>query len=267
MNEADSRHMIERQTRSARQRPTAAEMKYLYTITGGYPALLRVACRWWEDEGHRRSPEEWLEVLLTKQSIEHRLIEIWDGLTQEEQLTLTAIQYEPNGDIKPASRTACKHQHTLERLVQKDLCVYDNGTYSVKIKLLSVYVARMVQDNPQRRGKGELWLDQSNEQIYQGDTPLENLAPLERSILDYLVTTTDRPGKLFTKTEILTNAWPNDTGYEATDVALEQMIYRVRQKIEPDAPNYRYILTHRARRGSFDEGGYRFYPEGKQKVA
>jgi hypothetical protein len=92
MNEADARQLIAEETHIAPSPPAEAEVSRLLTLTGGYPALLKAACHWWLATPDKPAASEWAIALLAERSIQSRLEEIWDGLTQEERQALSEVQ-------------------------------------------------------------------------------------------------------------------------------------------------------------------------------
>jgi len=79
------------------------------------------------------------------------------------------------------------------------------------------------------------------------------LTAKESALLAYLRT---RPGSVCTKDDLIRAVWPEDAIFTqgVRDDALAQLIRRLREKIEPDPGQPRYVLTAPGR-------GYRFVPE------
>jgi hypothetical protein len=271
MAEADARYMIDSLTGMTAYRPGEAETAHLLALTGSYPALLKVVCRWQQDHAAGIPPAEWAGRLLAEPMIQYRLQEIWDGLTQAEQLALTGLvradAKADGADLKPAFEPPDqKQERALARLVEKRLCDRQAGGWRIHGKLLAAYVSRLGGNSPDQRGRGEIWWDPKTARFYQGQTPLPELTALEYAVLLFLIQHTDAPGKFYPRTEIMSVAWPEEADYEPTDPRLDQVIGKLRKKIEPAPPNYRYIVTRRGRQHKNTQGGYYFYPEGKQKV-
>ncbi len=98
---------------------------------------------------------------------------------------------------------------------------------------------------PPRLQVGDLVLDRQARVVIRGDKTIE-LTPTEFKLLSVLM---ERAGKLLSPDELVTAVWGPDyadaTGY------IRRYIWHLRQKIEPDPANPRYILNERG-------FGYRF---------
>ncbi len=97
---------------------------------------------------------------------------------------------------------------------------------------------------------GDLWLDLENRRLNIAGKPVE-LTPHEYALLETLAA---RPGRTFTRNELLARLYP-DGGTVVIDRVVDVHIGKLRQKIEsrPAAP--RYIITVRG-------VGYRFADSG-----
>jgi DNA-binding winged helix-turn-helix (wHTH) protein len=245
-------------------------MAHLFALTGGYPALLKVACRWWLVHPNRPPAVEWTATLLADRRIQYRLAEIWAGLTHEEHVALAEVQKlqaQAAAEKGEGSRVrrrrqnvleqawaslARQHQPALARLATKGLCQPDRMSWRIFSDLLAAYIVEA-----EGRSSGKIWLDEKTSDLYQGQALLANLTPLEHAVLLFLV---KHPRLRHTKTELIVNAWPDELRREGvTDDSLYQMIMELRRKIEPNPAKPRYLITWRGK----PEGGYRFFPDGK----
>jgi len=92
MHEQDTRDTIARRVAVATVLPSAAEIEQIWQLSGGYPALVLVICRWWLTHATKPPLAAWQAQLLDEASVCHRLADLWAGLTQEEQLVLAEVQ-------------------------------------------------------------------------------------------------------------------------------------------------------------------------------
>jgi len=268
MNEDDARNLIARAVHAAPLAPSAADARAMLALSGGYPALLRSVCHWWLTTEDRPAHAEWITILLAERNFQHRLAEIWAGLTQEEQFVLSELQKlqtmfedetgkrggEMNDGAKSGTYSGFFEQRykVLKRLAMKGVCVQTGKGWRIAADLLSAYVAQV-----KGRGKGRIWLEQKTGEIYQGQTVLKNLTALERSVLSFLIR---HPRIRHTKTDLIVNAWPKDIRqYGVTDNSLYQVILSLRKEIEPVPGKQFYLVTWRGK----PEGGYQFFPEGR----
>lgn len=273
MSSQDARHLLLSATRTAPAPPTEEDVTVLLALTGGYPALLRTACDWWLTTENKGGHAGWAQALLAERSMRHRLAKIWHGLTQEEQFTLselqklqTAIRGEEAaggqtdpGKARSAGPTSLAffkmHQVILNQLTAKGVCCRTETGWRIAADLLAAYVAQV-----EGRGRGRIWQDDKTGEIYQGQTLLQNLTALERSVLTFLIR---HPRLSHTKTDLIFNTWPDELRQQGvSDNSLYQLISTLRKAIEPDPSQPAYLVTWRGK----PEGGYQFFPEGRPQV-
>jgi hypothetical protein len=270
MQDADARNLIAQATQAAPIAPTKTDMTTMLALTGNYPALLRATCYWWLTTPDKPPHAGWQAALLAQDCIRHRLEKIWAGLTQEERFTLARLQvlqvvsagvmvtngssvhYQPKGGGQSLADFSEKQQDVLAGLAAKGVCVQTNTGWRVAGDLLAAYVAEV-----KGRSRGRVWLDVPTGDTYQGSTLLTQLTTLERSVLAYLI---QHPRVRHTKTDLIVNTWPDELRREGvTDNSLYQVIFAIRQAIEPNPTEPAYLLTWRGK----PEGGYQFFPEGR----
>jgi hypothetical protein len=243
MDEPDARRLMAEETHTASHPLNEAEIVHLLALTGAYPALLKAACHWWQS-APKLDLAEWADLLLAERSIQSRLQELWDGLTQEEQHALAHIQIRPQG--------APHLDHALHRLADKQLCRQTEAGWSIVGELLAAYVAQVGG-----RSGGKIWLDEKSGELYQGQKLLGGLSPLERAVLQFLVRF---PRLRHAKTDLIVNTWPDELRRQGVaDESLYQVMRELRKKIEPNPAKPCYIVTWRGQ----PEGGYQFFPEGR----
>lgn len=235
----DAHHLI---TRELGPLPTPTDAERLIALTGGYPAWLKLACTWWRTSAETPAAA-WLPTLLAQRTLQHRLGELWHSLSQEEQLVLSEIA---------TGKKANRHESPIGLLADKGLVVRDGTGWGVFCDLLAEYIKTLAG-----RGRGNLWLDPTSATIYQGQTALENLSPLETSLLTFLLA---HPHTRHTYTAVIQAAWPAATNrVGVSNEALFQVITGLRRKIEPDPTRPCYLVNWRG----IPEGGYQCFPEGK----
>ncbi|MDX1663361.1 MAG: helix-turn-helix domain-containing protein, partial [Candidatus Promineifilaceae bacterium] len=148
----------------------------------------------------------------------------------------------------PAAEQA---QTAFTRLEAQGIICRSEGGWRIRSPLLAQYVDAATPASP-----GGLWLDEQADLIFQGDMPVENLAPLESALLRYLL---GHPYTRHTHTELIEATWPEDTLREGVSTeALYQVVRGLRRKVEPAPSRPRYVVNWRGT----PEGGYRCFPEG-----
>jgi len=274
MDEADARWIIDQVASATDRSFTEAEIERLIELTGSYPSLLKAASLWLAQISPVPEPETWAQALTAERSVQYRLEAIWNGLTIKEQELMSELEkwqskvaaridrrQDEDGaaaDRRQALETVLKgltepHRDLLIELAAKGLCCQTGTDWRIASDLMAHFVARIKGGSG-----GKIWVDQESETLYQGQTPLENLAPLERSILSFLV---QHPRVRHTKTDLIVNTWPEELRREGvTDQSLYQAILELRKKIEPDWTKPRHLITWRGK----PEGGYQFFSEGQR---
>jgi hypothetical protein len=256
LNEPDARQMITREVTGVHDSPDEAAAAHLMALTGGYPALLKAACHWWRNTPGEPAISAWEDLLLAQPSIRSRLEEMLDGLTEAERAALLQLQ---SGGVPeeteagvPFLGDGADRSSPLGRLAAMGLCRPAEGGWRVSGDLLAAYLACARGQEP-----GRIWLDESTGELCQGGTPLRDLTPLARSVLNFLV---QHPGVQHSKTELIMNAWPDQPCREGvSDASVYQIIRELRARIEPDPSQPCHIITWRG----YPEGGYQFFPEGR----
>jgi hypothetical protein len=254
MNSVDGRWLINRETHLAASPPVELEIEYFLKLSGGIPSLLKAICHWWLTTPHKPALATWRDALLAHPGIDSRLQEILAGFSQEELLTLSEVEKLSHQPAKTSSWEKLEQSYHLvvNRLEAKGICRKDRNRWAVVSDLFAAYLARA-----RGRGKGRIWQDEKTEELYQGEILLEDLAPLERYVLQFLLL---YPRLRHTKTDLIVNAWPEELRrLGVTDDSLYQVIAGLRKKIEPLPARPCYILNWRGK----PEGGYQFFPEGR----
>lgn len=233
MNEMDARQLIAQEIDVETNPIDENTIGDLVKLTGGYPSLLKAACHWYRTTPNR-PPSDWVEALLAEQSVRHRLGEIWQGLSQAEQLALSKVE-EWHGSLS-----------------KKGLLQQFEAGWQICGDLLAAYVAAV-----EGHGRGAIWLDEKTAILYQGQTSLKDLTPLEDALLRFLVR---HPRARHTYTELIEAVWSDEANTAGVSTeALYQVVRGLRRKIEPTPSRPRYIVNWRGK----PEGGYQAFPEGR----
>ena len=250
MDEPDARRLIVEETHTLPTPPTEADVTHLLALTGGYPALLKAACHWWLSTADKPPASEWITALLAERSIQARIEEIWVGLTQEERQALSEVQ--KRRARAGARKVERHHRYALSGLADKGLCRRTGDGWCILSDLFAAYVT-----DAEGQSNGKIWLDETTDELYQGQTLLGDLSPLERAVLHFLVR---HPRVRHAKTDLIVSTWPDELRRQGvTDDSLYQVIRELRKRIEPNPTQPCYIVTWRGR----PEGGYQFFPEGR----
>ena len=247
LNEADAGQLIAQETYAASAPPGKNEIAHLIELTGGHPALLKTACHWWLTTTDKPPLSDWGEALLAEASIQYRLREIWDRLTQEEQRILSKLQ--AGAQLKQKQQQELdklykelsqQNREVLNQMVAKGLCQPQGKGWQIVGGLTSAYVAQA-----EGRSRGKIWLNEKTGELYQDKTLLSGLKPLANNVLRFLV---ENPRIRHTKTDLIISTWPDELRQEGvSDDSLYQVIMELRKQIEPNPAQPCYLVTRRGR--------------------
>ena len=100
------------------------------------------------------------------------------------------------------------------------------------------------QNIVRRTSQQGLRLDPDSGEVWVDGAQIPTLTNLEYRLLLLLY---GRIGKICTKYEVVEAVWGEDYIDEIDDARIEKLVSRLRQKIEPDPANPRYVQTIRGR--------------------
>lgn len=193
-------------------------------LTGGHGKLVKLTTQLLlnshpeRPKGVEGSPNI-IDFLLSHILIRGSLLEIWQALTGEERQLLR--QEKINQSLK---------------------------NLGLPFPLLTEFIKRNIAD--ELIPKTIRFSEKQNE-IYFGDQPLSDLTNYEFRLLKYLI---DNPNRVCGRDEIIIAVYSDSkTVAGVSDEALDQMVHRLRKKIEDEADNPKHLLTVKGR-------GFRFIP-------
>ena len=268
----------------AGDRFTAEECHFITEAAGGHPYLVQVAASaLWEayEEGegdpYRRRQH-------TRQSLYDEAAQImgdiWRLWPSETRRALTAVALAHINTLEEREKLLEKHRFDVQQLVREiddfdpelrslekhGLVARDEtipGGWRVRPEVFLWWLAdelvRMARrersettfdgeyplkpdKKPQSVRRG-VWYDEETKQIWRDRKDMtRELSGDQYALLVFLC---QHPGVLCTKDEIAQAVWPAQSKEGITDGQIYQLVKRVREKVEPDPLNPRYIVTIR----------------------
>lgn len=207
---------------------SAQELEAVIKLTGGHGKLTRLSYESVLAEKKLKA-SEYEKFLLDKTQIQAAIYEIWGTLNPEEEHHIKNV-------IDKKDKT--EHNCFIEKvgLIQK-------GT--IAIPLFAAYVPKLFT-----QVKTTVTYNEETNEIMEGaEIITEKLSPSEFRLLRFFI---QNPARVIEKDEIINAVWRDTQTQEGvTDQALDQIIYRLRKKIEPDPNNPVHIQTIKGK-------GYRF---------
>ena len=204
---------------------TSSERKgEIIKLTSGHGKLTRIS---YELILSEKEIENLESFLITRDVVGKACLEIWDALTPAEQNVLIKLSKGEVADL-PAGR-----QEFLERVE-----LVKSG--AINIPLFEDFVKKL------KKVKQTIIYDESKNEILKGQDNLTDiLTPSEFKLLRFLIQNKNR---VCEKEEIINAVWKDSKTQEGvTDQALDQIIYRLRKKVEEDPNNPIFITTSKGR--------------------
>jgi len=223
------------------------DIKFIRRIAGRHPEIIRIACsHLYELRLHSPSSNtedyEFLEfsVYRDASAICNKL---WHGLADPElndEPTIPAyIRENPisspyqKGLIDIAKGCNTTEKKILFVLEQRGLIERVNDEWHVFAEVMRQFALQQEQDHKQSE------LNISNQTVTPGGTGTPAFAYLEGRVYEYLKS---HVGEVCDREEIKRAVWENNS---PTNSALQKIIERIREKIEPDPDNPRYLIAVR----------------------
>jgi DNA-binding response OmpR family regulator len=193
-------------------------------LTGGQGKITKIAIE--SLLASETEPEDVHEFLLTQKTIRAALRDIWQSLSPAEQSNLLeGVFNEPDID---------------EYLRQVGL-IKDN---LIQIPLFAEYIKKYAKEAS--AGQQKIIYDENTNTIHKGVTTLsDQLTSSEFRLLKYLLQNQE---KVVEREELIGVVWQgNKSTAGITDQAVDQLIFRVRRKIEEDPNNPQHLQTVKGR--------------------
>jgi hypothetical protein len=219
------------------------DVDFIIAQAGGHPGLLEAVCRLLSatlssGEAQLYSQEERYRLLEERLSsdlnVRTECAKLWNDLTDEEQDTVVAFLSNPQSPLEPRVR------HSL---CEKSFLIEDEtGQLRPFGRLFAGFAhrQRLVKEGPPQGVRvdvdaGEVWVD---------GQPVPTLTNLEYRLLLLLYGNMD---KIRDKYQVVEAVWGEEYIDEVDDARIEKLVSRLRQKIEPEPSNPRYLMTVRDR--------------------
>lgn len=252
MDPQDARWVISQVEATTGQSFTEAQVEHIIYLTGGFPALLRAASLWLAQAAPAPALESWSGRLSKETTIQNRLEDLRQGLTGEEEATLSVLQQawlieSPKERTESLRQIGDKYAATLARLELKRLCRLTEQGWQLFSPLLTQFVADM-----EGISAGKIWHEGATGRFFLGEQELSGLSDRDRRLLQLFLA---QPWQVHTLDQLIEAAWAEDESEGVSDWAVQQAIRHLRKQIEPNPAKPSYLITERG-------AGYRFFPEG-----
>lgn len=201
--------------------------KEIMQLTGGHGKLAKIAYEAVLSE--KESPQDIEKYLLGLRQMKGALYEIWSYLTPQEQKLIKHLdQNKDTQDLDFLRHVGLLTDHTIA------------------IPLFKTFMEALKEEK-----ETVLYNPETNE-IWKGEVNIsDQLTPSEFRLFKHLLLNRD---KVVEKEEIINAVWKDTQTQEGvTDQALDQIVYRLRKKIETDPNDPQYITTIKGKGIKFSE--------------
>lgn len=240
LDESDSLCLIDEFARTEGVVFSPNDRAFVLTQAGGHPGLLRAVCHVLARAFERDEPEQvraadyrlLRERLEDDATVRGECVKLWNGLSDELQEALMGFLAGKQSDAS-----------LLGQLQEKGFLSVDaRGAYHLLGKAFEGLARRQrLLQEPIRPG---VRLDVEAGEVYVDGRAIPTLTDLEYRLMLLLYGQID---KICDKYRIVEAVWGEDYIEEVDDARIEKLVSRLRQKIEVDATNPRYLITVRGR--------------------
>jgi len=199
-------------------------LEEIVSLTAGVGRLVKLSVE--AILAHGEKQKSLSDFLLGQKLIKTALAEMWSVLTQEDQAALLSLNF-TNPEVK-------------EYLEKTGLI--KNG--KIQIPLFEMFIKTEINRN--ETGEGKIIYDENTNTIRKNELILsDQLTASEFRLLRFLLQNRDR---IVERDELIDIVWAeNKSTAGITDQAVDQLIFRLRRKIEEDANSPKYLLTVKGR--------------------
>jgi DNA-binding winged helix-turn-helix (wHTH) protein len=210
-------------------------LEQLIKLSGGFPREIKVCLEILLAQTITMSKEHLAMFLLDQRNVQRPLFELWQSLSPSEQNFLLSGTYQESDMDYPY----LAHVGLLQ-----------NG--KITIPLFEQFLRTQINQTPIIAQKEVFIFDINTNEIKKGSVILsDNLTSSEYRLLRFLL---QNPDRVIEREELIQAVWKETaTTAGVTDQAVDQLIFRVRRKIEEDPNNPQHIQTVKGR-------GVRFTP-------
>ena len=219
------------------------DIRFIQLKSGGHSGLVEAVCTVLgavTGQPVRDASQDWIihrevsERLRDTSSILSECQKLWGDLTRDEQdglLALVARQESPSATV-------------LRSLQNKHLLKTTGEGMQFMGQVFEEYVRR--QRIVQRGARRGIRLDVDTGEVWVEEQAIPTLTRLEYRLMMLLY---GNLGKICDKYQVVESVWGEGEEYleQVDDARIEKLVSRLRQKLEPDAANPRYLITVRGR--------------------
>ncbi len=237
LNRTDARAMVQQCVEQSDVQLTAQDIDFLLDCADGHPALLQEACR---SLGRVKEQVSWRATVPDYTKVCDRLsgdadvrlecAKLWNDLSMQEQEVM--IRLVAGEDVT----------QQLDTLVEKGIVRVSAAGRQVFGELFAGFVRR--QQLVRHREPRGVRVDVESGDVWVDGELAPTLTDLEYRLLLLLYGNLD---KICDKYKIVEAVWGESYIDEVDDARIEKLVSRLRQKVEPEPEDPKYLITIRGR--------------------
>jgi hypothetical protein len=220
------------------------DLVFIYQWSGGHPRMVEGICQVLQAAYEEAAdpipegPERWqfygkaAARLQSDAYLNEECRKLWIECSEAEQAELAALDLTDHQ----------VNQAVVGELLRRYVLVRTEGRPQIFARLFANYVQRC--STPPQPAGAALWVDTASGAVAVYGKQIESLTALEYKLMLLLFQNRDH---LIDKYQIVTSVWGESYIDEVDDARIEKLISRLRQKIEPDPANPRFLTTVRGR--------------------
>ncbi|MEA3337785.1 MAG: winged helix-turn-helix domain-containing protein [Chloroflexota bacterium] len=241
LSEQDTEHFARRFAKQEGVSFDEADQRFIYHWAGGHPGLLEATCQALGrvTGAHERDEiQDWVihrEVaswLSDELSVRVECRKIWEDLSQQEQQSLMGVD----------RRDRELSEEIVAVLRKKHILVQSGEETDAFSRLFGEFINRLrATRSPASLG---VRVDVESGEVMVDGKVTDTLTNLEYRLLLLLY---GRLGQIVGKYDVVEAVWGEDYIDDVDDARIEKLVSRLRNKIEPEPRNPRYLVTVRGR--------------------
>jgi len=205
--------------------------KKIESLADGYPpfivSLIQLAAE---------HPDDWEDYISEDPSIKFRLVEIWDSFPKNQQDVLKSIV--------AGVKTAELPSSTVNILIKKG-AINEKGIIFSPILHNFIKGINLRDHSIKEAYPSDIKMDESRNVVLKRGNELEK--PLTSQEFGLLAHFLRNPGRICSRDEIAKEVWGEEAIEGVSDEAIDQVVSRLRLKIEDNRNKPKYIVTIRGR--------------------
>lgn len=235
-NKEDSFNIIEQELKNIGRSLTTNQKESIYKKAGGHPRLMKDCLRLLNKIGDNYDDEKIFPRIIEDPMVQMELKLILSNLSKEEQSVLTRLAFGETASMYPDKILQSLKNYGLLTDELKIFCpIFEEFLRKNEV------LQREITNIPDRG----IYFEGTTQRVFLDAQEItEKLTNQENKLLLYLYA---HPMKICERDEVAKSIWGEEASEGVSDEAIDQVVARLRSKIEKEKRSPRYIITVRGR--------------------